>query len=291
MSKPGNDGNEETREEVFAKKVNLWQKQTRGDWEWSKRPSYRQKTVNAALTQQSLVRKMKSDSESLNDVEASLNAMSSYMEGKEERHETIDQILGSGIRVDDMLAMKQSVKEKILSSRKTARMQEAEVAAVSDKAKEDRPPEPETVKQNITAPVESNSSRKPALLDMDGLTAARMHNKHRQMALQQKQSARGEEQCRADGPSLRYRTQGELVEDHTFLTGMSDMIEEDAIEEGSRPHVPPEPSPVQGKGRSVSAGPRRSTLAAVSTNSSAGGRIVWGWLDGWMDGVDLLCAY
>jgi hypothetical protein len=262
----GKEEPEETREELFAKKVHLWQRQTRDKWEWKDRPSYRQKTVNAAVSQQRLEKQVKRDYESLEEVEAGLNAMSTFLEGKEEQVESSSAILESGINIDDMLQLKRSVKEKIKSSGRVVRSDlfkepSVEIVKETSPAVAEEPVPILSVSVNVDPLSEAatnTTTRKPALLDMDGLKAARMHNKHRQMLLQQRKHGDGSSYVPSTIVSARNRQ--EPIEDFTFLTGIADTGDPEEEEEPPAKPLPLQPKPIPN--RSVSAGPLRTTASA-----------------------------
>lgn len=264
MSRAGKEEPEETREELFAKKVNMWHRQTRDNWEWKDRPSYRHKTVNAAISQQRLEKQVKRDFDSLVDVEAGLNAMSDFLDGKEEYLEKSSAIIDNGINVDDMLQLKRSVKEKIKTSGRIIRSDLFKDPLVEIAREPPRRPVEEAIPKSILddAMEPIASFRKPALLDMDGLKAARMHNKHRLMLLQQRKNGDSSTQ-----PTITVdpRKITEPIEDFTFLTGVADTGGQEEGEDVAIKSPPSEPKPVPS--RSASAGPLRS-VTTPSANTA-----------------------
>jgi hypothetical protein len=76
-------GAEEEGDE-FLRRMTKWSDRSRKDWSWGHRPGHRNLTVGAAMKQQSLVEKNAADLSSLEEVEASMLAMHTYIASRQE---------------------------------------------------------------------------------------------------------------------------------------------------------------------------------------------------------------
>lgn len=156
----------EAEGDVFMKKINKWSHRDRTSWTYDKRPSHRNLTIGATLSQGELLNKNASDLSALHGLEKSLQAMDSYMaEGNQEDRAHAADVTSNMSDVKECLRIREI--SKIKAKETVAKDSEKNRATGPMFTIDERPNSP-----GVYRPI------KP--FDPDNLESVRRHNMFRQ---------------------------------------------------------------------------------------------------------------
>jgi hypothetical protein len=178
---------EDEDEDIFLKKISKWSARDRSDWKYGKRPSHRNITIGAALSQGALLRQNASDVSALADAEQGLMAMGAYIaEGNQGDHSHAADVTDNMSNVQDCLRIRELSKTKARQdiAKESAKEQEGGGKGRAKGA----------MFQVDDAPLSPGMYRRIKPFDPDGLESVRRHNAFMQRKAEERSRARESEQ-------------------------------------------------------------------------------------------------